>query len=122
MTICNYIECTGCAACRDICPKQCITMQPDELDALYPYVDEHKCINCGLCVKTCPNNRNIEYRKPQKVWVAWSNDASVRKNSASGGIAYELYRYWLCQGGVAVGVVYERDKGCHFVIIEKKMT
>lgn len=120
MTICNYIECTGCAACRDICPKQCITMQPDELDALYPYVDEHKCINCGLCVKTCPNNRNIEYRKPQKVWVAWSNDASVRKNSASGGIAYELYRYWLCQGGVAVGVVYERDKGCHFVIIEKE--
>lgn len=39
MTICNYIECTGCAACRDICPKQCITMQPDELDALYPLMN-----------------------------------------------------------------------------------
>lgn len=118
--ICSHDKCTGCAACRDVCNEQCITMQPDALDALYPIVDEQKCIDCGLCVKTCPNNREITYRLPLKVWAAWSNDDEVRQQSASGGIACELYRYWIKMGGVATGVVYDRDNGCHFVLIENE--
>lgn len=118
--ICQYNKCTGCAACMDVCPKQCISMQEDNLDALYPIIDESICINCGLCEKTCPNNIEITYRHPQKVWAAWSNDNEVRRTSASGGIAYELYRHWLKKGGVATGVVYDRETGCHFVLLEKE--
>lgn len=118
--ICEHQSCTGCSACRGACPKQCITMLPDALDALYPFVDENKCIDCGLCEKTCPNNRIIEYRHPQKVLVAWSNDDEVRRTSASGGIACELYKYWIMNGGVATGVVYNREEGCHFILIEKE--
>lgn len=118
--ICEHQSCTGCAACRDVCPKQCITMKPDALDALYPEVDEDKCIDCGLCEKTCPNNRTLEFRHPQKVWAAWSKDDEVRRTSASGGIACELYRYWIKQGGVATGVIYDRKEGCHFILIEKE--
>ncbi len=116
--ICDHDKCTGCAACRDICPRNCITMCPDALDSLYPVVDETQCVNCGLCKNTCPNNCKLIFRQPQKVWAAWSNDDKVRTMSASGGIAYELYRYWIKEGGVAVGVVYERDGGCHYVLIE----
>lgn len=118
--ICNHDKCTGCTACKDVCPKQCITMQPDELDALHPIVDDSICINCGLCEKTCPNNRELSYKLPHKVWAAWSNDNDVRRTSASGGIACELYRYWIKNGGVATGVVYDRDEGCHFILLEKE--
>lgn len=118
--ICNHDKCTGCSACKEICPKQCITMQPDDLDALHPVVDESICINCGLCEKTCPNNRELSYKLPHKVWAAWSNDSDVRRTSASGGIACELYRYWIKNGGVATGVVYDRVEGCHFILLENE--
>lgn len=118
-TICEHKTCTGCAACRDICPKHCITMEADAMDATFPVIDESTCINCGLCDKTCPNNRQMDYRYPQKVWVAWSNDEEVRRTSASGGVAYELCRYWINKGGVATGVVFDREKGCYFVLVEK---
>lgn len=118
--ICNHDKCTGCAACKDVCPKQCITMQPDDLDALHPVVDESICINCGLCEKTCPNNRELSYKLPHKVWAAWSNDSDVRRTSASGGVACELYRYWIKNGGVATGVVYDRVEGCHFILLENE--
>lgn len=118
--ICNHDKCTGCAACKDVCPKQCITMQPDDLDALHPVVDESICINCGLCEKTCPNNRELSYKLPHKVLVAWSNDNEVRRTSASGGIACELYHYWIKNGGVATGVVFDRDEGCHFILLENE--
>lgn len=117
---CNHDKCTGCSACKEICPKQCITMQPDDLDALHPVVDESICINCGLCEKTCPNNRELSYKLPHKVLAAWSNDSDVRRTSASGGIACELYRYWIKNGGVATGVVYDRDEGCHFILLENE--
>lgn len=118
--ICSHDKCTGCAACRDVCPKQCITMQPDDLDALHPVVDGSICINCGLCDKTCPNNRELSYKLPHKVWAAWSNDSDVRRTSASGGIACELYHYWIKNGGVATGVVFDRDEGCHFILLENE--
>lgn len=118
--ICTQEQCTGCAACRDACPKQCIMMRKDSLDAVYPTIDESKCVDCGLCEKTCPNNRTIEYRHPQKVFAAWSKDDKVRRTSASGGIACELYKYWIKNEGVATGVVYNREEGCHFVLIEKE--
>uniref|UniRef100_UPI004027BBA2 Coenzyme F420 hydrogenase/dehydrogenase, beta subunit C-terminal domain n=1 Tax=Candidatus Cryptobacteroides bacterium TaxID=3085639 RepID=UPI004027BBA2 len=118
--ICNHDKCTGCAACKDVCPKQCITMQPDDLDALHPVVDESICINCGLCEKTCPNNRELSYKLPHKVLAAWSYDNEVRRTSASGGIACELYHYWIKNGGVATGVVFDRDEGCHFILLENE--
>lgn len=89
------------------------------MDATFPVIDESTCLNCGLCDKTCPNNRPMDFRYPQRVWVAWSNDDEIRRTSASGGIACELYRYWVNRGGVAVGVVFNRDEGCHFVLVEK---
>lgn len=118
--ICRHEICTGCSACRDVCPKQCISMQPDGMDALYPKIDEDSCIDCGLCDKTCPNNRHFDFHHPQRVLAAWSSDINVRKTSASGGIACELYKSWIRKGGVATGVVYNREEGCHFILIEKE--
>lgn len=39
--------CTGCGACKTICPKNCISKGR-------PYtINQKQCIKCGLCVKRC---------------------------------------------------------------------
>lgn len=48
------VNCCGCSACAHLCPKNCITMQEDEEGFLYPKVNESSCVDCELCVKTCP--------------------------------------------------------------------
>lgn len=119
MEICPHIQCTGCAACKEICPKQCITMLPDELASLHPEVDMSQCIDCGLCRKVCPNNHPLPTNKVQKVYAAWSNDEVQRLSSASGGIAYELYKFIIRQNGVGAGVVLDED-GCRFILVENE--
>lgn len=46
-------ECCGCTACYVVCPKEAITMQPDEEGFLYPAVDKEKCVKCYACLKVC---------------------------------------------------------------------
>lgn len=46
-------ECCGCTACYAVCPKEAITMQPDEEGFLYPAVDKEKCVKCYACLKVC---------------------------------------------------------------------
>lgn len=50
----NKSKCCGCTACFSVCPKNAITMEPDEEGFLYPEIDKAKCIKCGICLKVCP--------------------------------------------------------------------
>ena len=43
-------ECTGCFACREICPMNAIDTDEEEDIAL---VNTDRCIGCGLCVTVC---------------------------------------------------------------------
>ena len=47
------VECTGCGACVDICPKNVISLLPDESGFLYPNIDTKNCIECSLCNTVC---------------------------------------------------------------------
>ena len=51
-------ECCGCTACYAVCPKEAITMQPDEEGFLYPAVDKEKCVKCYACLKVCVFNKH----------------------------------------------------------------
>lgn len=106
MKICKNNNCTACSACYNICPKKCIKMIENEEGILVPSIDEVKCINCNLCIKTCPENNIIDFYNPLKVYAAWSLDEKTRKNSSSGGIAYEIYKYVIENGGVAFGTKF----------------
>ena len=47
-------ECCGCTACYSICPKQAISMQPDEEGFDYPVINPDLCVRCEMCLKVCP--------------------------------------------------------------------
>lgn len=103
--ICLPKECTACNLCVNICPKDCINIYSNNTE-LYAVKDENICINCGLCEKVCPSLQEPAGSEPQKAFAAWANNKETHKQSASGGIAAEIYRYALSQGWGIVGVLF----------------
>ena len=74
----NKQECTGCRLCGDSCPKHAITFQEDSEAFFYPVVDDATCINCGLCVKSCPALHADKYGKAKESYAVRAvEDTSV---------------------------------------------
>ena len=40
--------------CIEVCPKDAIHFEEEYDGFKYPVIDQNKCIDCGLCEKTCP--------------------------------------------------------------------
>lgn len=89
----NKDKCTGCTACANACAKSCITMKSDALGFMYPVIDNHLCVNCGLCQKVCPIDNVLNYSKEEKkVLYGVSCDEKTVMSSSSGGAFTELVR------------------------------
>lgn len=104
----NHKKCTGCAACQNICPKDCIVLQEDDEGFRYPQIAADKCIDCGLCEKVCPIDKEIGNRNQSetpKAYASYSKDEEVRAKSMTAGIAYLCESCVIEQGGVVFGVV-----------------
>lgn len=101
--ICPPEKCTGCWACYNICPKQCIQMKEGKLLHLYPTINQEKCINCGLCQKVCPSNHPLPRKQPLHTYAAWAKDEQEYKTSTSGGTGACLSRYIIQNNGIVYG-------------------
>lgn len=99
----NYENCTGCGACVQCCPKQCISWTTKEFDFRYPQVDAALCINCGLCEKVCPIDKELKVPAVQKAYAAVHKDSAVLEKSTSGGAFTALADIIFAQGGVVYG-------------------
>lgn len=88
--LCHRTYCSGCSNCAQVCPVRAISMVEDNLGFWYPQINESVCINCGLCFKSCPVNR--EYLLPGMpcLYAAYDKDESNRRLSSSGGIFYKI--------------------------------
>lgn len=110
--------CTGCSACANVCPKQCITMQPDEKGFLYPQIDENACISCGLCQKVCHTYGKKKENTPQLFAFVHSNK-DVLAASSSGGAFSHIAAQVLAQGGYVCGAVFDSDLKVKHIVSNK---
>lgn len=121
MQICPSNHCTGCAACANICPKQCIKMIEDsKLGHLIPYIDQQRCVDCKLCQNTCPQNFESEYRNPLQCFAAWEKNEDSYSTSSSGGAASAFSRKILQKGGAVYGCAVQQGIVKHIRIVEEK--
>lgn len=98
--------CSGCHGCMNICPKNCITMKEDNEGFWYPIVDREKCIECGLCEKSCPILNDMSVKNSPKAYACYNKDDEIRKESSSGGIFTLLASYIIKRGGVVYGAAF----------------
>ncbi len=97
-----HASCTGCAACRNGCPKGAIRMEADSEGFLYPRLTEG-CVQCGHCAHICPVLKQRELRGEPACFAVWSEDDELRSLSTGGGAFGEMARYVLEGGGVVFG-------------------
>ena len=107
----NKNDCSGCTACRYICPEDAISMQMDIEGFLYPVINTEICINCGLCRNICPfiNSENLKNDSEQNCYSCVHKDEDVLKSSTSGGAFTALSDYILENGGVVYGADFDED-------------
>lgn len=100
-------DCSGCTACVNVCPKQCIEMKTDSEGFYYPIIDGEKCIHCNLCKKVCPSNFVLKKEHKPQAYVGYNADKQVRKNSSSGGIFSALADEILLHEGWVYGAAFD---------------
>ena len=100
-------ECCGCGACSSVCPKGAITMQEDEYGFIYPMVDGKKCIECGLCIRSCHYKSAPDLHTPIRSMAAVNKDKTLLKNSASGGMFSAIAEAFLNEGGYVCGAAMD---------------
>ncbi len=100
-------SCSGCEACVQRCPKQCITMKEDELGFRYPSIDTIQCVECGACVRICPTKSNVQEATPLTIYACKNKGAETRQNSSSGGLFTAIATQIIEQEGIVFGVTFD---------------
>ena len=109
MEIVSKSKCSGCHACFNICPKDAITMIPDENGFKYPQTNDDLCIHCDLCKKVCPILKDIKKENDIHAYACINKDDEIRRNSSSGGVFYLLAKNVLSRNGVVFGARFNDD-------------
>jgi len=113
-------KCSGCTACKNICPKNAIEMLEDEEGFLYPNVNKEKCVNCGLCDQVCPVLNAKNEKREQDGYVLNNKNDEIRADSTSGGAFTPIANYVLDKNGVVFGAAFDLDYKVIHTYIENK--
>lgn len=108
-TVCQMDQCAGCMACVDICSRNAVMIE-DHLSSYNAVIDEDKCMNCDACFKVCPNNGNVEPVQPKEWYQGWAEDAEIRKEGSSGGVAQAIEKGFIQSGGVVISCAFAKGK------------
>lgn len=100
----NPKKCTGCFACAQKCPRNCIHIVKDVEGFYVPQIEMSECIGCEVCEKTCPQMNPVLFHKNIGAYAARMKNDEVLKLSTSGGIFAAAAIHILNEGGVVFGV------------------
>lgn len=106
-------RCTGCGACKEVCPKGAIILVRNKQGFYEAKINEELCVECGLCKKICANNYRQAVAISSGEAYSFKAEANILKSSASGGIAYILAEKFSKQGYAVYGCVMENDYVYH---------
>lgn len=111
VSICPEEQCTGCAACFNICPHECISMVEDVEGFSRPVIDAGCCDDCGACQRVCPalHLKQPDHTRTPKVYACWHQDSEIRFQSASGGAFTAFAQHILINGGVVFGAAFDEN-------------
>lgn len=102
-------QCTGCHACFNTCPQNCISMESDKFGFLYPVVEYGKCTDCDLCKNVCPIIHRKKIRNEPKAYACMNRNERVRLESSSGGIFTLIAELIINKGGIVFGAKFDED-------------
>lgn len=111
----QFRECTSCQMCGAVCPTGAISIILNEQGFYRPHIDQKKCVDCSLCVKSCYKfdqhilQSNFESKS---ILAAWAKDSRIVECTTSGGIADIIARQYVSQGYKCIGVKYDNDTNC----------
>ncbi len=101
--------CCGCYACLNVCPHNAITMVTDFEKNCKAVVDMVSCVDCGLCVKVCPQLNIRHDNNPKPLCFAFKAEQQELLKSASGGAFMPMAEWMISHGGYVCGVVFDDD-------------
>lgn len=120
--LCSQAECTGCFACKQVCPNGAIQFT-NENGFLYPRIESTLCVECGLCTKVCPvltvNQTEVRGDADQTTCYAiWNKSNEERIKSSSGGVFSALAKQVITEGGVVYGAAWDADMQLRHIGVE----
>lgn len=98
-----YDSCFGCYGCKNICPKDAISLIPDKFGFKHPNINNTKCIECHLCEKVCTSINPLELQTPKEILAAVTKNSDELKTVASGGICTIISKKIIDEGGSVYG-------------------
>ena len=119
MDLCKTGLCTGCSACANACPEQCIQMAADAEGFLRPKIDSSQCVVCGTCQNVCPVLHPKAHSHETVAYAAVHKDDAIRLESTSGGVFSLLCQWVLDHGGIVLGAAYADDFSVAHGCVEK---
>lgn len=102
-----YDTCTGCFACKAVCPHDAIEKHMNNDGFYYPSINRNKCKSCHRCEKVCPVFHPYSAPETLLCFAAYNSDEKIRSKSSSGGVFYTLAEQILAENGCVFGCTFD---------------
>lgn len=105
-------KCTGCGACVQVCSHKALNIQADEEGFLYPFLDEDKCVHCGLCDMRCPVISDLRNGNPymnNDAYLVISRNLYFGFDSATVGLCTWLSLDCIQKNGYVFGAILDKN-------------
>lgn len=113
----NEINCTGCGACAEVCPKRCISLIRNNKGFLAAEINSEQCVHCNKCDAVCPNMTDVSMNTPKECVAAYSAQPQHVMSSSSGGVFTVLAERVISEGGAVYGAAFDGNLNLSHVCV-----